>query len=232
VDRVSPGGSFVRALRTARCGVVVCPREVDGAFALWLAETCRTHPLTPVLGVARFSTEMARRLLNTGLADLIWLHEAPTELGRRLGAVAAASTWTLLEGFQALPSVYVLASAVVGRLCRRDKRALLRVKDVLRIVNVLASTLQRAFAFALRCTPKEAIDWVVLLRAVALVEEGCRPTAVPNVLGMHERTLRRLSRRLASTTLVENSTQEGRTRIHVSLCRVDFEAYASAWNAA
>jgi AraC-like DNA-binding protein len=194
-------GEFERAAPRAVCSVVVIEWLDGGADAESLRAFRLRHPLHPVVLVTQGCMENARHLHQLPVEEVVWLAEAATALP---GAVQRAVT----SG-----SRHALAAAVAGaaHLPRTLREALLHACTAARPVYSVAelaarvhcdrTTLCMQWRKAVgRSPPVRLVDFLAMILLVHATQLRLRGHKTPEIaleLGVHEHTLRRLTRRLS-----------------------------------
>lgn len=159
----------------------------------------------PVILVTRKDAENARHLKDVVVEEVVWKAELERDLER---AVARLQGQGLLNPIAAELEVAVhipalLRSALVYA-CRATP-PVLHVEALARTVGCDRSTLHRQWLKVVgESTPArlgEFLDWLLLIRAVALRGSGCKWAAVANELNTHPVTLSRATVRLTGRPL-------------------------------
>lgn len=215
---------FARLLTAARVAFVWCQHGDDDAdgFYTWLRLICGLNPLNEIICITTFDPDHARALAPVACGDVIWEHELPL-LKTRLAELETPDPSLTLERFVVLSSSRSeTCGRAIKRLCDFSQRPLRKVEKFLPYLGGRTEYERRAIWD--RCfqdvSPKEVIDWVLLLRGLNLVAaNGVGPIAVAVKLGIHERTLDRMSLRLADVTFAEARKPDGLTAVLVAFSK-------------
>ena len=180
-------------------------REPRPEEAAWLSSLRLRLPHAPLVLVTPLAAAPWRALpaLHAGGPPVVWAQEvliglAPT-LGEEMGRDALRRIAGLLRG------AAVRRPVVAGALHRvvRASPPIGQVRHLAKSLNVARETLYGhwAAAFGSGLTPKELLEWVVLLRALSSGETT--PIRMGAVVGVDARTLERLCRRRLGVTLAK-----------------------------
>lgn len=228
-----PGIRFVadlESLRTeavsARVVVVVVPAWPECAETwTWLRHAMREGTITTLLCVAPFEAHTARALAALpGPVELVWEHDALTELEARIREQVWPQVDRILDLLaHAAPGAPPGLRTALQRLCACDGPGVSTVGELLRNLGGSEGAQRRAW----RCwfgdiSPKEIVDWVLLLKALRLNQLArSSPIETALLLGVHERRLDRIARRLVNSTYASLRNDSGlRTVGHEFLRKV------------
>lgn len=196
--------SFEEALSTGSDGVA-CLREPTPEDVAWLWSLRLRRPQAPLVLVTPLVPASLRVIpaLHAGGPPVVWAQEvliglAPT-LSEEVGRDAVRRIAGLLRGAAA-------GTPVVARALSRMVSAsppINRVRHLARSLNVARRTLYDHWAamFGSGVTPKEFLEWVLLLRALSSGET--KPIRMAVAIGVDARTLERLCRRRLGVSLAE-----------------------------
>lgn len=208
---------FAQLLSRVGAGVVWCPR-VNGSeegFYSWLRMLCGRNPLSQVFCIVAFHPESVRPLARVLCADFIWEHDLATIEGT-LAEIAVPDPGALLDRFVIASSrCSELLGRAIKRLCDLDKSPIASVRELLEWLGHTDYAARKTWdaCFGDR-SPKEVIDWVLLMRALVLtLEDGRSSTGAAVRLGVHERTLERISLRVAKLSFAAAKKPDGLRRV-------------------
>lgn len=195
---------FERCLTAVSVGVVWCPPTPDKDFIAWLGRLAAAHPTRAIICILRLRAETARLAAQLPCREIVWADEVPDLLMERVRQLSRLDPNSALMRF----------SEAVASLPPPCREALLRVSDPgmnpIRTASELVGLLGRSETTARRVwrdtlggvPPKLIVDWILLLRALALAQAGERVLGVAIDLNVHERTLDRVTRRLVGMSFV------------------------------
>lgn len=194
--------SFEEALSTGSGGVA-CLREPTPEELAWLSSLRLRRPHAPLVLVTPLAPASLRanRALHAGGPPVVWAQEvliglAPT-LSEEVGRDAVPRIAGLLRG-------KAVGTPVVAGALNRIVRAsppIGQVRTLAKSLKVARRTLYDHWAatFGSGLTPKEFLEWVVLLRALSSGETT--PIRMAAAIGVDVRTLERLCHRRLGVTL-------------------------------
>lgn len=195
---------FLSQLDAGTLALVACPEmTVHDEFFLWLRSIGIRRPATALLCLAPFEPGTARALAQVPLADVVWDFEG---LGVLQSRIVEASP---MRARQALETVlFTLGSTTGSNLVERRETSvtqaswLHRASDLLSLFPGGQSARRTAWRAAFgQLTPKLVADTILLLKALALVSHQRHKTVeIAYILGVHERTLDRVARRLTGNS--------------------------------
>jgi hypothetical protein len=199
---------FAHGLPRSSCAVVVLPWLEDELFPL-LCELKLGHPSRPLVLVTSKDADNARHLRALPAEEVVWIRDVERDLWaavRRATTRHALSDIALeVERMAHVPSTLRKA---LGIACRRDV-PVRSVAELAAAVHCRRSTLwyhwRRAMGGAGAARLEDFLGWVLLVRAVGRKSPRQPWPTVATALGVHERTLARLARRLTGSTLEELS---------------------------
>ncbi len=205
--------AFASALPLAYVGVIWL-EEGDERNAEWLARTL-ARSLVPMVLVARLTPAFLRHLraMPKPPTRIVWRQEMANDLPRAVESVLEADSlrWVadqIARGFA--PSPLMERALCVILLSDVPPATTKALADHL---CVAPSTLRYHWNAVLPvgATLKPMLDWALLLRAITMREETSWP-GVARRLGIHHRTLERLSHRLAGISLGVLYREQGTAR--------------------
>jgi transposase-like protein len=171
----------------------------------------RGRPMLPIIVLIDLNVDTARQTAILGhdpLTHVVWEEEGDVGLSRVLRSVECGHP--LLRLFRILSTLQAASSpflASVLRVILAEPRGVRSVVELARRLNVAESTLRyhwkRAFP---KASLRRLIEWSILLRSAALSSAMSR-AHVSATLGVHERTLDRLSRRLTGKAYSDASDE-------------------------
>ncbi len=195
---------FEQAMGKATAGVVVLPWLSDDVFPSLCGFTARRTGWPLVLVTTR-EADNARHLKDVAVREVVWLHEMERELWRAvqrvIGRPALEAVAALVEGLERLPPTLREA---LGYACRA-RTPVRSVAELARATGCCRSTLWYHWTRAVHADPpvrlEDFLDWVLVLHALGRKRPDCAWPRVAEELGVHERTLGRLARRLTGHAL-------------------------------
>jgi hypothetical protein len=197
--------AFERAAATAAVLCVHLPEGSAAQSAPRLRQLRARHPAHPLVVVTPRDPDAMRHLLNVGVAELVWSHEAAAELPRvlaqlRAHGIAARIAARIDESGIEPPCLRAALAAAV-----RAAHPPTRVADLAALAHCNRTTLWRWWQCALApgaaLKPSCFMDWVLLVHAVDRRLLGQKWGRVADDLGIHEHTLARLARRCTGAPL-------------------------------
>jgi len=188
------------------CLVVHLDPVADEVFEKFCMLKLR-HPLLPAVLIAPRRAEVALAIRDIIIEELIWQDSLPTGLTEAVEkamlrglfnriATEAKETHRLDAVVKDFVSAVLLSRRAISSL--RQAAAMQRV-DAKTLHNHWRKCVGRGTAF----TPKDFIDWIVLLRASGLRNAGHSLKQIQNTVGVHQRTLDRICRRLTGMSLTK-----------------------------
>lgn len=206
---------FASLVRGCSIAVVFCGRPGhDRDFVGWLQNLCVQNPLVSFLLVVPFDSLAIRRLAPVPCASIVWEEDLPNGLSAEVNRFAAPNVWSTLDQVAFAASGFAPATRkVIQRLCDPHLPPVAQLSELLLGLPYSESAFRRWWTSDFgRFTPKLMIDWVLLLRGLDLagMRLGSQRLAVAVKLGIHERTLDRVSLRLTGRTFAANQRPEAK----------------------
>lgn len=193
---VTTRGALESALTSRRCAVVCVARAVMDELS-WVAGLQRRRPDVPVLLAAELSTSVASGLASFRgtLPEVVWAPEVPSRLRAAVSQTAARDivATVLNELRDAVPMTPLVDQAL--RKAAKAWPPFASVGLLASALHVARGTLYEhwANAFGAGLTPKDMLEWVLLLRAISLPERTSDRVAA--TVGVDRRTLERMCQR-------------------------------------
>ncbi len=195
---------FEQSMSTVTGGVVVLPWLSDETFSGLCALTAR-HGGWPLVLVTTREADNARHLKDVAVREVVWLHEVERELWRAVQRVVSRPTFdavaTLIEGLDGLP---LILREALAHACR-TRTPVRSVAELARATSCCRSTLWYHWNRVMHTDPplrlEDFLDWLLVLHALGRKRPDCAWPRVAEELGVHERTLGRLARRLTGRPL-------------------------------
>lgn len=197
---------FQRALPEAAGGVVVLPWLSDALFPRLCALAARqARAWRPVVLVTTRDADNARHLKDVTVGEVVWLHEVERELWPAVQRAASQASLhdvaALVEGLTSMPPTLREA---LGYACR-SRTPVRSVTALAQATNCRRSTLWYHWRRAVRADAslrlEDFLDWLLVLHALGRKGPDRAWPKVAEELGVHERTLGRLARRLTGLPL-------------------------------
>lgn len=195
---------FQRTLPEAAGGVVVLPWLTDIAFSKLCALASR-HAAWPLVLVTTRDADNARHLKDVAVSEVVWLSEVERDLWPAVQRAAGRHAFHVLastvEGLESLP---VTLREALGYACR-SRTPVRSVADLASAASCRRSTLWYHWNRAVDTDPplrlEDFLDWLLVLHAIGRKGPDRAWPSVAEELGVHERTLGRLARRLTGRRL-------------------------------
>lgn len=208
--------AFLESVRAGVVGILYVDGPA-GELAAWLAAAAYEKSAGDVILAARAVPETVQAFRHTRFADVWWEHEGVDALWQRVWAVVAGDPRRTLQELNASArGLSFPVGAAARRLCDLQEGAIRSVAQLGTELGVPERTLRRAWRTgAARCSLKDAVDWALLLRGLVLARDA-GPSAsrirIAMELGIHERTLERISWRLSGRTFASLRTSPAHRR--------------------
>lgn len=195
---------FERVLPESTAAVVVLPWLSDGVFPKLCALASR-HAAWPLVLVTTRDADNARHLKDLAIGEVVWLHDVERELWPAAQRAANAQAFHMLaemvEGHDALP---VTLREALGYACR-SRTPVRSVADLASAASCRRSTLWYHWNRVVDVDPplrlEDFVGWLLVLHALGRKGPERTWPRVAEELGIHERTLGRLARRLTGRPL-------------------------------
>ena len=213
---LSDCGAFLEAVRAGVVGILYLDGPA-GELAAWLAAAAYEESAGDVILAAGAVPETVQAFRHTRFADVWWEHEGVDALRQRVRAVVAGDPRRTLQELNASArGLSFPMGAAVQRLCDPQKHAVRSVAQLGTELGVPERTLRRAWGLGVaRCSLKDLADWALLLRGLVMAREYGPSTSrirIAMELGIHERTLERISLRLSGRTFASLRTMPAHRR--------------------
>jgi hypothetical protein len=193
-------GAFAARLHAVGQGVMALG-AVSSDFAAWAGRTAR--PGTHLVVVSRLTPENARRLgpLQSDGIRVLWLEELSETI--RLPVIGAPPDplYAFAERVASRPEVCPMVGRALRLICCSEVPPH-SVRSLSARLGVAPTTFRYHWQVGLRhgLPPKELVQWATLVRAIEL-RGRAKWVSVAYRLGVHRRTLERLSHRLTGCSL-------------------------------
>ena len=207
-EALSPGSvivaerrAFELTLGIHHCGIV-CARAATPGLLSWIAGLSIRHTECPIILVTPLTTDSARGLLEcpAGRPQVVWLEDVPVRLANEVTTVVGNDPVSeILNCLAASLSDSPITVNALMRMSHADP-PFSAVRDLAEDLGVARDTLRYHWIHSTGSDPtlKESLEWVLLLRAVEL--SHLAPVRVAYRVGIHLRTLQRLSERRLGLT--------------------------------
>jgi hypothetical protein len=212
IRAVLPSGSHHETSDWNRARRLAEPSTGIVAFVEWLSDPvfealCSyklVSPLVPVLLITRGEVENTRRLKDVLAEEVIWIAEIDRALVPALQRMRTAGLLNraaaLLEAERGIPPLLRHA------LCRACRGSYVSVKQLAADMGRTRAALAQQWREHVGPAPlrlEDVLDWIVLLRAVAMKSPGRSWMSIAGDLRVHQQTIGRIAKRLHGTTLRE-----------------------------